>query len=357
MGEITGAILAITLVLLSVFVPVAFIPGISGALFQQFAVAVSVSMVISAINALTLSPALCAILLKPHHGPKRGPLGWLSRRIDAARDGYVRVAGLIARRAVVGLLLLAVAFGAVGWLFKVVPSGFLPQRGPGRVLRRGAAARGLVGQPHRRRHAPGRGGARRHRGRRRAWSAPPATASSTASPSRTGLRHRRHEALRRAHRPRRDASSPPSPPPTRGRAIREAQVFAFNLPPIIGLGTGSGFEYQLLDLEGRGPAELAQVAGGLMVAANQDPRLGPTFTTFSAGAPQLFLELDRERLQTLGVSVSDLFTTLQGTLGQIYVNDFNLFGRTWQVNVQAREADRASVADIDRLYVRNAAAR
>ena len=91
-----------------------------------------------------------------------------------------------------------------------------------------------------------------------------------------------------------------------------------------------------------------------MVAANQDPRLGPTFTTFSAGAPQLFLELDRERLQTLGVSVSDLFTTLQGTLGQIYVNDFNLFGRTWQVNVQAREADRASVADINRLYVRNA---
>jgi hydrophobic/amphiphilic exporter-1 (mainly G- bacteria), HAE1 family len=91
-----------------------------------------------------------------------------------------------------------------------------------------------------------------------------------------------------------------------------------------------------------------------MVAANQDPRLGPTFTTFSAGSPQLYLELDRERLQTLGVSVSDLFATLQGTLGQIYVNDFNLFGRTWQVNVQAQEADRAAVADIDRLHVRNA---
>ena len=126
-----------------------------------------------------------------------------------------------------------------------------------------------------------------------------------------------------------------------GAAIREAQVFAFNLPPIIGLGTGSGFEYQLLDLEGRDPIELAGVAGGLTVAANQDPRLGPTFTTFSAGSPQLYLDLDRERLQTLGVSVRDLFTTLQGTLGQIYVNDFNLFGRTWQVNIQAAEADRA----------------
>ena len=139
-----------------------------------------------------------------------------------------------------------------------------------------------------------------------------------------------------------------------GAAIREAQVFAFNLPPIIGLGTGSGFEYQLLDLEGRDPIELAGVAGGLTVAANQDPRLGPTFTTFSAGSPQLFLDLDRERLQALGVSVRDLFTTLQGTLGQIYVNDFNLFGRTWQVNIQAAEADRASVADINRLHVRNA---
>ena len=128
-----------------------------------------------------------------------------------------------------------------------------------------------------------------------------------------------------------------------GAAIREAQVFAFNLPPIIGLGTGSGFEYQLLDLEGRDPVELASVAGGLTVAASQDPRLGPTFTTFSAGTPQLFLDIDRERLQTLGVSVSDLFTALQGTLGSIYVNDFNLFGRTWQVNLQAAEADRDSV--------------
>ncbi len=131
MGEITGAIVAITLVLLSVFVPVAFIPGLSGQLFQQFAVAVSVSMVISAINALTLSPALCAILLKPHHGPKRGVLGWISRGIDRTRNGYAHVAGGIARRAVIGLVLLAVAIGASGWLFRVVPTGFLPSEDQG----------------------------------------------------------------------------------------------------------------------------------------------------------------------------------------------------------------------------------
>jgi hydrophobic/amphiphilic exporter-1 (mainly G- bacteria), HAE1 family len=140
---------------------------------------------------------------------------------------------------------------------------------------------------------------------------------------------------------------------TKGAAMRDAQVFAFNLPPIMGLGTGSGFEYQLLDLQGRPPAELAATAGGLMVAANQNPLLGPTFTTYSATSPQLYLDLDRDRLQALGVSVSDVFTTLQGTLGSYYVNDFNMFGRSWKVNMQAAEKDRRAVADISRLNVRN----
>ena len=138
-----------------------------------------------------------------------------------------------------------------------------------------------------------------------------------------------------------------------GLGVREAAVFPFNLPPIIGLGTASGFEYQLNDLEGRSAADLAAVAGGAVIAANQDDRLGPTFSTYSADTPQVYLELDRERLQTLGVSVSDLFTTMQGTFGSLYVNDFNLFGRAWQVNMQALEENRAAVPDINRLHVRN----
>ena len=355
MGEITGAILAITMVLLSVFVPVAFIPGISGQLFQQFAVAVSVSMVISAINALTLSPALCAILLKPHHGPKRGPLGWVSRRIDDARDGYVRVAGAIARRAVFGLLLLAVAIGAAGWLFRIVPSGFLPSEDQGAffvevrlpegasVNRTGAAMREVEAML---------GGIDGVAG---VVSVTGFSFLDGLAKSNSGLAFVNMLPFEERGDPGRSVLAAIGTAIGQGAAIREAQVFAFNLPPIIGLGTGSGFEYQLLDLEGRDPVELASVAGGLTVAASQDPRLGPTFTTFSAGTPQLFLDIDRERLQTLGVSVSDLFTALQGTLGSIYVNDFNLFGRTWQVNLQAAEADRDSVADFDRLQIRNAA--
>jgi hydrophobe/amphiphile efflux-1 (HAE1) family protein len=354
MGEITGAIVAITLVLLSVFVPVAFIPGISGQLFQQFAVAVSVSMVLSAINALTLSPALCAILLKPHHGPKRGPLGWVSRRIDATRDGFVAGATVIARRAILGLLLLAVAGGGAAWLFGRVPTGFLPAEDQGAYfvevrLPDGASVnRTRAAMAEVESMLAGIDGVA-HSMTVSGYSFLDGLAKSSAGfaivtmlpfEERTTLERSVQAAILRTNR--------------QGAAIRSAQVFAFNLPPIIGLGTGSGFEYQLLDLEGRDPADLAAVAGGLTVAAAQDPRLGPTFTTFSAATPQLFLDLDRERLQTLGVSVSDLFATLQGTLGSVYVNDFNLYGRTWQVRMQAREPDRAAVADIERLHVRSA---
>ncbi|MDQ0318379.1 hydrophobe/amphiphile efflux-1 (HAE1) family protein [Pararhizobium capsulatum DSM 1112] len=353
MGEITGAIVAITLVLLSVFVPVAFIPGLSGQLFQQFAVAVSVSMVLSAINALTLSPALCSILLKPHHGEKRGVLGWISRRIDNGRDGYVFVAGHIARRAVIGVVLLAVAIGASGWLFRIVPTGFLPSEDQSAYfvevrLPEGASfnrtseivsnvetmLRGVEGVSN-------------------VFTVSGYSFLDGLSKSNSGFALVTMKSFEERQAPSASVDSAIRTTMMKGQAIRGAQVFAFNLPPIMGLGTGSGFEYQLLDLQGRPPAELSATAGGLIVAANQNPLLGPTFTTYSASAPQLYLDLDRDRLQALGVSVSDLFTTLQGTLGSYYINDFNLFGRSWKVTMQAAEADRSSVDDISRLHVRN----
>jgi multidrug efflux pump subunit AcrB len=137
------------------------------------------------------------------------------------------------------------------------------------------------------------------------------------------------------------------------QAVREANVIAFNLPPIIGLGTGSGFEYQLQDLRGGDPAELAAAARGLVFTANQDPALRAVFTTYSANTPQLYLDVDRDKVQTLGISVGDVINVLQAILGGFYINDFNLFGRTWQVNVQAEAADRAKADDIYRIHVRN----
>ncbi|MBU3029257.1 efflux RND transporter permease subunit [Paracoccus marinaquae] len=354
MGEITGAILAITLVLLSVFVPVAFIPGLSGELFRQFAVAVSVSMVLSAINALTLSPALCAILLKPHHGPKRGILGWISNRIDNVRDGYAGITMAIARRAVLGLVLLAVGFVLSGLLFKATPTGFLPAEDQGAFIIEARLPEGAS------------------LNRTEATMAQMSTMLGDLDGVADVLSVAGYSFLDGLAKPNGGFAVVVMEPfeeraghenatvfaaiqeaMAQGMAIREAQVIAFNLPPILGLGTGDGFEYQLLDLGGGDPADLAAVAGGLSVAANEDDRLGPTFTTYSADSPQLFLDINRERLQTLGVSVSDLFGALQGTFGQVYVNDFNLFGRVWQVNMQAAESDRDSVDDIGRLNVRN----
>lgn len=354
MSEITGAIIATTLVLLSVFVPVAFIPGISGQLFQQFAVAISVSMVISAINALTLSPALCAILLKAHHGPKRGIMGRISRVIDTARDGYARVAGAIARRAILGLVLLGGAIALTGGLMKAVPSGFLPSEDQGSfivetrlpeaasVTRTVAAQReveAILGA------LPGVASVVSVMGYSMldgivksnvAFSLVSMQDFAERTTEETSVFH----AIARAMR--------------QGAAIRSAQVIAFNLPPIAGLGTGSGFELQLLDTQGRTPQELAEVARGLAFAANGDARLAGVYTTFSANSPQLFLEIDRERLYALGVTLSDVFAALQPTLGSAYVNDFNLFGRSWQVRMTAAPEFRDTVDDIARVHVRSA---
>ncbi|MEN0074550.1 MAG: efflux RND transporter permease subunit, partial [Paracraurococcus sp.] len=138
-----------------------------------------------------------------------------------------------------------------------------------------------------------------------------------------------------------------------GAAVRTANVVAFNLPPIIGLGTGGGFEYQLQDLQGRDPAELGSAMLGLIVAANQDPRLQQVFSTFSASTPSLYLDVDRDKAQALGVPISSIFQALQASLGGYYVNDLNLFGRTWQVNIQAEAKDRDDISDIWRIRVRS----
>ena len=354
MSEITGAILAITLVLLSVFVPVAFIPGISGQLFQQFAVAVSVSMVISAINALTLSPALCAILLKPHHGPKKGIMGAISRGIDRARDGYTRVAGAIARRAVLGLVLLLGAFVIAGGLFRAVPTGFLPSEDQGsfivetRLPEAASVNRTIAAQREVEEILLGLPGVESVVSvmgysmlegiikSNVAFSLVSMKEFSERTTEETSVFNAIDQAMRQ------------------GAAIRSAQVIAFNLPPIAGLGTGSGFEMQLLDTQGRSPQELAQTARGLSFAANGNPALAGVYSTFSADSPQLFLEIDRERLYALGIPVSDVFAALQPTLGSAYINDFNLFGRAWQVRMTAAPQYRNSVDDIARIQVRTA---
>jgi len=353
MSEITAPIIAITLVLMSVFVPVAFIPGISGELFKQFAVVVTVSMIISAINALTLSPALCAVLLKHSHGPKRFPVRQILSGINFARDGYAAIVKRMVRMAVIGLVALAVIFPVTGWLFKTTPTGFLPAEDQGAifgeiVLPEGSSVN-VTAQVANQieeivRGTPGVAGAMTVVG----YSMLDGQVKSNAAMMVLTLDPFAERTSREL-----SANALIAQLSAKGQQVRRANVIFYNLPPIIGLGSGSGFEFQLQSLSGASAAELAAVARGLMFAANQDPHLARVFTTYSANTPQLFLEIDRDKVQTLGIDLSDVFSTLQAVLGGTYVNDFNLFGRTWQVMVQGEAADRSRIDDIYAISVRN----
>jgi len=353
MSEITAPIIAITLVLLSVFVPVAFIPGISGELFRQFAVAVAVSMFLSAINALTLSPALCGVMLRPHHGPRRGLIGYVMRFIDRVRDAYGAVVARLVQMSVIGIVIVAICGAGILALGKITPTGFLPEDDQGGlfvvVQLPGGASVARTGEVVQRTEAILR--------------EDPAVEDVTSV---VGLNFidsysQPNSAFivvtLKSFEQRKDKSLGVRQMVARltpkFRAMQGGAVVPVLPPPIVGLGSGGGFAYVLQDLRGGDPKELAQVLRGLTVAANQDPKLNNVFSTFSATNPSIYLDIDRDKVQILGVKLSDVFQALQASLGGYFVNNMNLFGRTWQVQVQAEASDRSKVEDIFRINVRD----
>ena len=352
MGQVTGPIVATTLVLLAVFVPVGFMPGITGQLYKQFAVTMCTSVVISAINALTLSPALCATLLKPPKTIRRGPLVWFNRVLDASRKGYVAGAAWLIRRLVVVLLIFIGIFGGTYYLFSSQPTSFLPQEDQGyfffnvqlpegaalartkevmqRVTKGLQAINGVD-------HVIGVGG----------FSLLSGNADNVGfglgilAPwdERTRPDVKLNAVMGQAQR--------------KLAAISSANIFAFAPPAILGLGTTGGFDFRLQALEDQSPREIAAATRAIVIAANQDPALMRVFSTYTANTPQLFVNLDRTRTETFKVPVSRVFSTLQSQLGSGYVNDFNLYGRVYQVKVQADAPYRDTVEDINQLYVRS----
>jgi hydrophobe/amphiphile efflux-1 (HAE1) family protein len=352
MAEITAPIIAISLVLLSVFVPVAFIPGVSGTLFRQFAVTISVAMMISAVNALTLSPALCAVFLR-HRGERRGPMGFVLRRIDNVRNGYAAVVRRLVRVSILGTVLILICAAGIYLVSLRTPTGFLPEEDQGAffisvqlpdgasVSRTSGAVQGIeallksmpqvenvfsvigfsiidgVNEPN------------------------TALVVPVLKPfaDRPGAANSAQALIARMF--------------GQGQQIRTATVIPFNLPPIIGLSTTGGFEYELEALEGQEPAAMNGVMQGLIAGANRDPRLARVFSTFTANNPSIYLDIDREKAQALGLAMNDVFNGLQATLGGIFINNFNLFGRIWQVNIEGDAADRADVSSLWQIYVRN----
>ena len=354
MAEITAPIIAITLVLLSVFVPVAFIPGISGQLFRQFAVAVSISMLISALNALTLSPALCAILIK-RGPPSRGPIRWVLGGIDRARDGYGWLVHRLVRVSIVGAVVVVGVLALSGYLFSRTPQSFLPEEDQGALfaamkLPEGASlnrTQGVVEQAEDViKGVPGVSGVLSVVGFD--------FLDGVTTPNQAFFVIQLAPYGERGD-PERSATAIVAKLRPKLAAINQAVAFPFNLPPILGLGSTGGFQFMLEALQGQPPLDIAAVTRAMQVAANQRAELAGVFSTFSADTPQVYLDVDRNKAQVLGVTVSDLFNALQSTIGRLYVNQFNLFGRVWQVNLQADQPYRHEIDDIFDVYVRSSA--
>jgi HAE1 family hydrophobic/amphiphilic exporter-1 len=352
MAQVTAPIIGITLVLLAVFVPIAFISGISGELFRQFAVTISAAVLISAVNALTLSPALCVVFLR--HTPRRGIMGRIGQGIDKVRDGYAAVVRKTLRVSIISMVLVA-AFGlGILGLMKITPTGFLPEEDQGAFfvnvqLPDGASVNRTSETVQQVENI---------------LKSMPQVQDTIAvigfslldsySASNNAFLLAKLKPFEDRTKAADSAQALIAQVFGAAQQIRTADVLPFNLPPVVGLSTTGGFEYQLENLEGTDPKAMGSVVQGLVAAANQDPRLSRVFSTYGANAPSIFLDIDREKAQALGITLSDVFTTLQATLGGYFTNNFNLFGRTWQVNLQAEAADRRDVSALWKIFIRTA---
>jgi hydrophobe/amphiphile efflux-1 (HAE1) family protein len=352
MQQVTGPVIATTLVLGAVFVPVAFLGGVTGQLYRQFAVTITVSVLLSAVNALTLSPALASLLLRPPTGrPRIAPLRWFSATLDRTRNGYVGIAGWFGRHLMAVLVVFLLIGGGVYAFFKLLPTGFLPSEDQGyffvNVQLPDAAAfprtqavmndvRTLLQK------TPGVSDV---------ISVAGFSLLSGAGPN-VGL-------LIPVLKPWGERPQTQTVNALIGKLMPQfaanprASIVAFNPPPISGLGRTGGFDFQLQALAGQSPQDLAATMRGLLVAANSDPRLSSVFSTFSAAVPEVLVSIDRTRIAEFGVSPGSIFSAMQAHLGSLYVNDFNLYSRVFQVQVEDEAKFRSEVEDINRLYVRS----
>jgi hydrophobe/amphiphile efflux-1 (HAE1) family protein len=363
MDEVGAALVAIALVLCAVFIPSAFITGISGQFYKQFALTIAGATVISLTVSLTLSPALCALLLRPHREhekvrwwarPLHGFFGHFNWGFDKLAQGYGWIASRVVRFTVIMLLVYAgiIVFGLNE--FRKTPIGFIPaldrgylivvaQLPPGSSLSRtDAVQRGIVDTALK---VPGVIGAMNIVGFSGATftNAPNAGAAFLVLDS----------FEKRAKDPKQSAVGIQRELFARLGSIQEAMVFVVLPPPVMGIGNAGGFRMVIEDRAGNGPQALLNAAYAMMGKAAQTPGLVQVFSLFENSTPQLYLDIDRQKAQLLGVNVSDVFSSLQIYLGSSYVNDFNLFGRTFRVTAQAIADARMTTKDVMAIRVRN----
>jgi|CXWL01.1.fsa_nt_gi HAE1 family hydrophobic/amphiphilic exporter-1/multidrug efflux pump len=352
MTEVTGPVVAIVLVLCSVFVPVAFLGGLAGQLYRQFAITVAMSVAISGLVALTLSPALCALLLRPHREP-RGFFRFFNRSFESGTSAFVATVRRLLLQPVIAFLLFAGVIAGTFFLFQRVPGSLVPSEDQGFFIAAALLPDGAT--LSRTREVSAR--------IEQMLLADPAIehvatingldfvgGGSNSAVSTMFVMLKRWE-----HRKTPELSIEA----TIGRffgmtfGIREALVFGFNPPPIQGLGSTGGFEVYV---QNRGDADtprLAQVTSDFMAKLNQDPRLLGVRTLFRANSPQLSVRVDREKAKTLGVAIDDVYATLQAAFSTLYVNDFDRAGRVFRVQLQAEGEFRSKPEDLTKLFVRS----
>jgi multidrug efflux pump len=363
MGEVSGALIAIALVLCAVFVPVAFLGGITGQFYRQFALTIATATVISAFNALTLSPALSVLLLKEHahHSPREfwllrgihGFFDWFNRGFDRMANAYARVVRGLVRHTVLSLLGYGVLLALTVFTFTRVPVGFIPTQDMGYFLvvvqLPDGASFTRTDEVVRRVDAIAR--------------AEPGVAHTFAISGYSSVLQANQSNVAAAfvipddfsRRRSKDLTADAMMASLRKKfsAIKEARILVLPPPPLRGLGNSGGFKIQVQDLDGAGLAALDAATRKLIDAIAKEPGFSSLLTGFRSNTPQYFVDIDRAAAKSLGVSLSDLNETLQVSLGSVYVNDFNLFGRTYQVFAMAEPEYRDAPEDVSRLQMRN----
>lgn len=366
MNEVSGPVIAVALVLCAVFIPTAFVTGITGQFYRQFALTIAVSTVISAFNSLTLSPALSAILLKSHHAKKDWfgivmdrVLGWFfrlfNRAFERTTNGYTRAVSVTLRRAGIALVVYAGLLALTWGGFKTVPTGFIPTQDSGYLVVFAQLPDGAsLERSHRiitrageiARTVPGVKGTVEFPGFNILVGANLPNAG-TMFVSLDGFEHRKDRG--------KSAQAIIARLSAAYDELRDARVLVLPPPPVQGLGRTAGFKMLVQDRSDLGLDALAGTAFRMMVSGNQMPGLAQVFTTFTTRVPQLLVDVDRVKAKSMGVALSDVNDALQTYLGSLYVNDFNRFGRTYQVTAQADADFRLRAGDIARLKTRNAA--
>ena len=354
MREVAGAVVAIVLVLCAVFVPVAFLGGMAGKLYQQFAVTVAVAVVLSGVVALTLTPALCALLLRPTDQPPRA-FAWFNRGFARLTRAYTGTVQRLLRHGLLGLLLLLVVVAASVGLVRRLPTGFVPPEDQGyliallmlpdaaslpRTQAWGAQFQGMVSAMP---------------GVEHGFVVSGFDAISSGSKTNAGTVF---IPLRPWSQRRVVAEDLAKAVLMKGMTLRDGMAVAFNPPAIRGLGASGGFEFYLQSRQDSDPQKLAQVLKGFTETLSQhkigaNPALKNIKSFFRPSVPQLRVNVDESKALSMGVALTDIYTTLQSTMGALYVNDFNQFGRTYKVQVQAEAAYRAQPEDLGRVYVRS----